>query len=109
MAGSESKWVVGRTQASSAKGMVAAKTPQAARAGAEVLRSGGNAVDAAVVTALVSAGLTVDFLHEWPFLAWGLPFLEAHPDGNWRLPPGTSGEVPLSFSLKATRASSRPI
>jgi len=55
VAGSESKWVVGRTQASSAKGMVAAKTPQAARAGAEVLRSGGNAVDAAVVTALVSA------------------------------------------------------
>ena len=62
-----------------------------------------------IVTALSSAGLTLDFLHEWPFLAWELPFLETHPGGNWRLPAGTPGEVPLSFSLKATRVSSWPI
>ncbi|CAN5579808.1 gamma-glutamyltransferase [soil metagenome] len=50
----ESTWTVDRTQATSSAGMVAAKTPQAARAGAQVLRNGGNAVDAAVVTALVA-------------------------------------------------------
>ncbi len=50
----ESTWVVERTEAVATRGMVAAKTPQAARAGAEVLRNGGNAIDAAVTTALVA-------------------------------------------------------
>jgi gamma-glutamyltranspeptidase/glutathione hydrolase len=52
---SQSRWLLGRSQAESQSGMVAAKTPQAAEAGVKVLRSGGNAIDAAVVTALVSA------------------------------------------------------
>lgn len=43
-----------RTEAAGAGGMVAAKTPQAAEAGAAALRRGGNAIDAAVVAALVS-------------------------------------------------------
>ncbi len=42
--------------------MVAAKTPEAARAGAQVLRDGGNAIDAAVVTALV-AGVTEQWMN----------------------------------------------
>jgi SAM-dependent methyltransferase len=56
-----------------------------------------------VVTALAAAGLRIEFLHEWPFLAWSAPFLVAHPDGTWRLPADAPGEIPLMFSLKATR------
>ncbi|HRA48247.1 MAG TPA: gamma-glutamyltransferase, partial [Thermomicrobiales bacterium] len=51
---SRSEWVVGRTEARSRGGMVAAKTPVAAEAGATVLANGGNAVDAAVTTALAA-------------------------------------------------------
>src|SRR5215218_8954881 len=49
-----SEWVLGRTEATAGGGMVAAKTPQAAQAGADVLAQGGNAVDAAVACALVA-------------------------------------------------------
>jgi SAM-dependent methyltransferase len=57
-----------------------------------------------IVTALASAGLRIDFLHEWPFLRWSLPFLVEHPDGTWRLPAEMPGEIPLAFSLKATKS-----
>jgi gamma-glutamyltranspeptidase / glutathione hydrolase len=50
-----SEWQVGRAEAWSTGGMVAAKTPLAAEAGAAVLARGGNAVDAAVTTSLVAA------------------------------------------------------
>ena len=57
-----------------------------------------------VVTVLASAGLRIEFLYEWPFLVWPLPFLVEHPDRTWRLPAGMAGEIPLTFSLKATKS-----
>jgi len=58
-----------------------------------------------IVTVLASAGLRIELLHEWPFLAWELPFLVEHPDGNdtWQLPEHQDGEIPLMFSLRATK------
>jgi gamma-glutamyltranspeptidase / glutathione hydrolase len=47
----ESAWIVEKRQASARRGMVTAMHPLAARVGADVLREGGNAVDAAVATA----------------------------------------------------------
>lgn len=58
---------------------------------------------AEVVTSLAAAGLHIDFLHEWPWLDWELPYLVPRADGNWGLPPERDGEIPLSFSLRATR------
>lgn len=54
-----------------------------------------------IIDSLVGNGLRIDFLHEWQFLDWELPFLEKGEDGLWRYPG--PGELPLSFSLKATR------
>jgi hypothetical protein len=56
-----------------------------------------------IVTALIDAGLRIDFLHEFDFVHWRLDFLVEGDDGRWRLPPGTKGELPLYFSLKATK------
>ena len=47
----KNSWIPHRTSPTSRKGMVAAKTPQAAQVGADILAAGGNAVDSAVATA----------------------------------------------------------
>jgi SAM-dependent methyltransferase len=55
----------------------------------------------AVVSALVSAGLRIEFLHEHDhtlFARW--PFLERGGDGTYRLPAGTPS-LPLMYSLLA--------
>lgn len=56
-----------------------------------------------IVSSLIEAGLRIDFLHEFDFVEWPVPFLVEGDDGRWRLPPGTRGELPLFFSLKATK------
>lgn len=56
-----------------------------------------------VVTALIDAGLRIQALREYPFLNWKTEFLTQADDGTWRLPPGTAGELPLMFSILATK------
>lgn len=69
-----------------------------------------------IVTALIDAGLRIDSLVEHPWLEWGADFLvamapptpateagSALADGRYVLPPGTAGELPLMFSLRASR------
>lgn len=57
-----------------------------------------------IVSAVAAAGLRIEFLHEFPFVEWEVPFLEARDDETWRLPSGQEGELPLFFfSLKATK------
>jgi SAM-dependent methyltransferase len=56
-----------------------------------------------IVTALVEAGLRIESLREYPFVDWPVGFLVEADDGTWRLPPGTAGELPLFFSILATK------
>jgi SAM-dependent methyltransferase len=56
-----------------------------------------------IVTAISRAGLRIEFLHEWPFLDWEMPFLVKRGD-VWVLPEETHGEIPLSFSLRAVKS-----
>ena len=56
-----------------------------------------------VVTALVQAGLAIDFVREHPFVAWEmLPGMVRGEDDLWRLPDDRPS-IPLSFSLRAVR------
>jgi SAM-dependent methyltransferase len=56
-----------------------------------------------IVTALVDAGLRLEFLHEFDFVSWPVDFLVQGDDDRWRLPNGVKGSLPLFFSLKATK------
>ena len=60
---------------------------------------------AEIVTALIDAGLRIDKLIEYPFLEWKVDFLVEERPGNdrWVLPRGTPGELPLMFSLLASK------
>ena len=73
MVSERSDWLLDRTEATARGGMVAAKTTLAAEVGAEVLRGGGNAVDAAVATAF-AAGV----VEPWMSGIGGGGFLVAH-------------------------------
>jgi SAM-dependent methyltransferase len=56
-----------------------------------------------IVTALIEAGLRIEFLHEFDFNEWELPYLVEGDDRTWRLPGDDDGRLPLFFSLKATK------
>jgi len=57
-----------------------------------------------IVSALIDAGLRIESLREYPFIDWPVDFLAEQPDGTWRLPPGSPGELPLFFSILASKA-----
>lgn len=56
-----------------------------------------------ILTSLADAGLRLEFLHEFDFVRWPVAFLVEGEDGRWRLPAGSKGNLPLFFSLKATK------
>jgi SAM-dependent methyltransferase len=56
-----------------------------------------------VVNALIDQGLVIRSLREYPFLEWSASFLVEGEDGRWRMPPDARGEIPLMFSLLATK------
>jgi SAM-dependent methyltransferase len=56
-----------------------------------------------VITALIDAGLTIEFLHEFPYAARAkFPFMEKGEDGWWRLPKEYV-QIPFLFSLQARK------
>ena len=60
-----------------------------------------------VITALIDGGLTIEFLHEFPYAARAkFPFMEKDPDGWWRLPPRYV-QIPFLFSLQARKSKSK--
>ena len=56
-----------------------------------------------IVTALIDAGLRIEALVEHPFLAWGADFLVERDPDHFVLPDDAKGELPLMFSLRATK------
>ena len=56
-----------------------------------------------ILTALIAAGLKIEFLHEFPFCAWAcFPGMEQSEDGWWRLKEQEI-TLPLMYSIKATK------
>jgi 2-polyprenyl-3-methyl-5-hydroxy-6-metoxy-1,4-benzoquinol methylase len=56
-----------------------------------------------IINVLIDAGLTIDFLHEFPVTTYkAMPFLIEKEPGRWILPENQD-KVPLMFSLKATK------
>ena len=56
-----------------------------------------------IVTSLADAGLRLEFLHEFDFVRWPIPFLVEGADGRYRLPADAGGGLPLFFSLRASK------
>jgi SAM-dependent methyltransferase len=57
-----------------------------------------------ILNALIAAGLTIEFLHEFPFCNWKcFPDMEQGEDGWWRMKGLEDSKIPLMFSLKATK------
>ena len=56
-----------------------------------------------IVSALIGAGLRIESLREYPFVDWKLDFLEDVGDDRWQFPASVKGELPLFFSILATK------
>jgi len=57
-----------------------------------------------VINAIIDVGLTIEYLHEFPYAARAkFPFMEKGSDGWWRL-PSEYVQIPFLFSLKARKA-----
>jgi SAM-dependent methyltransferase len=55
------------------------------------------------VTALIDAGLRIEFLHEFPYCAWpAVRSMTKGDDGYYRL-PDNDARIPFLFSIKATK------
>jgi SAM-dependent methyltransferase len=60
-----------------------------------------------VINALIAAGLSIEFLHEFPYAARAkFPFMQQGTDGWWRLPEGYV-QIPFLFSLQARKPGAR--
>jgi 2-polyprenyl-3-methyl-5-hydroxy-6-metoxy-1,4-benzoquinol methylase len=56
-----------------------------------------------VVTALIEAGLRIEYVHEFPYTVYNaFPWLEKHADGNYYPRPGIPS-LPLMFSIRAVK------
>ena len=61
-----------------------------------------------VINSIIDAGLQIEYLHEFDFaLRQKFTNMIQGEDGYWRFPPDFN-MIPLLFSLKASRSSSRP-
>lgn len=57
-----------------------------------------------IVTALCEEGLRIEFLHEHPWAEFGMyEEMTEDDEGRWWLPDDVPGELPLTFSLRATK------
>jgi hypothetical protein len=56
-----------------------------------------------IVTALADNGLVIELLDEKRVLDWPVPFLADRRDGTYGWPEGTSGSLPLMYSLRARK------
>jgi len=57
-----------------------------------------------VFTSLLDAGLAIELFRERPHTFFPpVPFLVERTPGEWWLPEGTEGEIPLSYSLRARK------
>jgi hypothetical protein len=62
----------------------------------------------AIVTSLIDAGLTIDWLHEFPYCAWqvvaGCEIVERFsPSHAYYGLPQSQPQIPLMFSIRASK------